>query len=159
MPYLHTKYTLMQIQANIIVSTLDKNHKMVFSMVFPSMQMSWQVIQICLHNVLDVMESIRHSPLERGAKLFKTNMQLSICKRIPRTNEGYFVLVLWTYVNLIVVIKTIHEQIYFISCIIINNLFHWKLTLRHAYHLMSINVLRLITLQCIDSYFLLTILS
>ena len=61
---LNTKYIFVWIQLNIIMTTPKENVSKVPWMVLLLLLMSWEVVKVWLHDVLDIMKGIGHGSLE-----------------------------------------------------------------------------------------------
>jgi hypothetical protein len=72
--------------------------------------------------MLDVMKSIRHSALESGAHVLKSEREFPIGESTPRTNKSSLLLVLGSNVYLIIAGETIYEREDFTFGIVIDNL-------------------------------------
>ena len=72
----------------MIISAAHKNLSKMIKMILMMSRFHRKVVQIWLHDMFDVMESIEHGPLEIGTIIFKTKRQFSISKSAPSTNEG-----------------------------------------------------------------------
>ena len=71
--------------------------------------MSWEVIQVRLYDVSDIMKSIRHRTLEGGTGIFETERELLIGEGAPRTNESCLMLVCRSYVDLVIAREAVHK--------------------------------------------------
>ena len=72
--------------------------------------------------MFDIMESIGHSPLKSGTKIFKAKRKFVISKSSPRADESHFTLIFQENFNLIVSEEAIHERKKFTSGTIIYDL-------------------------------------
>ena len=84
--------------------------------------MSWEVIQVRLYDVANIMKSIRHRTLESGTGIFKIERYLLISEGAPRTNESCLMLVCGGYVDLVVTRESIHKRINLTSYAVIDKL-------------------------------------
>jgi hypothetical protein len=91
-------------------------------MVDPPFGVSNEIIKISLHNLGDVMEHIRYSPLESGSNIFKAERHFPIGEGAPRENEGGLVLIFRIDLDLIILGESIHKGEDFISSAIIQDL-------------------------------------
>jgi hypothetical protein len=71
--------------------------------------MSREIVQVGFHKVLNIVEGVRHSPLKRGANIFKAKWELAISECTPWADESRLMLVGWVDLNLVVTRKSIHE--------------------------------------------------
>lgn len=106
----------------MIISTAHKNLSKMIKMILTMFGFHRKVIQIWLHDMFNVVESIEHGSLESGTNIFKTKRQFSISKSTPRTDERSFLLIFWENFNLIVSGETIHKGKNFTTGTIINDL-------------------------------------
>ena len=91
-------------------------------MVGPFLRMSSKIIKIRLNNLLNIMECIRHGPLESGSNIFKAERHFLISEGAPRANEGGLVLIFGLDLDLIIPGESIHKGEDFISSAIIQDL-------------------------------------
>jgi hypothetical protein len=75
-----------------------------------------------LNDVLDIMESVRHSALKSGASVLETEREFPIGKSAPRTNKSSLMLILGNNVDLIIPGETIHLREDFTFGAIVDNL-------------------------------------
>jgi hypothetical protein len=101
-----------------------ENSPKVSRMVNPLFGVGGEIVKISLHNLSDVMESVRHSPLEGGTSIFEAESHFPIGKSAPRANEGCLVLIFRFDLDLVVPRESIHKGEYFISKIVIQYLFN-----------------------------------
>ena len=88
-------------------------------MVVPFLRMSSKIIKISLKNILNIMECVRHGPLESGPNIFKAEKHFPISEGAPRENEGGLVLIFKLDLDLIISGESIHKGEYFISSAIV----------------------------------------
>ena len=91
-------------------------------MILMTFQFLRKIIQIWLHDMFDIMESIGHGLLESGTRSFKTKRKFATSEGAPRTDEGNFMLVFWKNFNLIVSREVVHKGKNFTTGTIINYL-------------------------------------
>ena len=91
-------------------------------MVNPLFGVSGEIIKISFHNPGDVMECIRHSPLESGSNFFKAERHFPIGEGAPGADESGLVLIFRLDLDLIMLGESIHKGEYFISRTIIQYL-------------------------------------
>ena len=72
--------------------------------------------------MLDVIESIIHCSLKSFPDVFKTKWEFPISDCTLGIDEFFLIFVLWADVDLIVARKSIHEQKYFASNTIVDNM-------------------------------------
>jgi hypothetical protein len=83
---------------------------------------SGKIVQIWLNDVLDIMESIRHSVLKSDASVLETGREFLIGKSAPTTNKISLMLILRNNVDLIIPRETIHQREDFTSGVIVDNM-------------------------------------
>ena len=91
-------------------------------MVNPLLGVSNEIIEISLDNPCDVMECIRHGPLESGSTIFKAERHFPISEGAPREDEGGLVLIFRIDLDLIISEESIHKGEDFISSAIVQDL-------------------------------------
>ena len=96
-------------------------------MVGPLFGVGSEIIRIILHNLGDVMECVRHSPLESGSSIFKAKRHFPISKGAPRANEGGLVLIFRLDLDLIISGESIHKGEDVISNAIIQDSYLWDM--------------------------------
>jgi len=73
-----------------------------FRMVLMLSILFGRVIQIWLYDVLDVMESIGHGPLECSTSILEAKWKLAISEGAPWVEKSSFFMVFWSDFNLII---------------------------------------------------------
>ena len=117
-------------------------------MVDPLFRVSNEIIKISFHNPGDLMERIRHSPLESGSNIFKAERHFPIGEGAPRADEGGLVLIFRLDLDLIIPKESIHKGEDFISTAIIQDLINeWRGIIVFRTCLMQISKIS------IDAYF------
>ena len=96
-------------------------------MVNPLFGVSSEIVKISFHNLSDVMESVRHSPLEGGTSIFEAERHFPIGEGAPRADEGCLVLIFRLDLDLIIPGKSVHKGEDFISRTVIQYLINeWR---------------------------------
>jgi hypothetical protein len=94
--------------------------------------MSWQIVQIMLNDMIDIVKCIRHSTLESSTCILQTEGEFPVGESTPRTNKIHFMLVLRSDIDLIIAGKSIHEGKDFTAGTVIDDLVNergWKILL------------------------------
>ena len=102
-------------------------------MVSPLYGVGDEIVKISFHNLSDVMESIRHSPLEGGSNIFEAERHFLIGEGAPRADESCFVLIFGFDLDLVIPRESIHKGEDFISRTVIQYLInerHGKVVFR-----------------------------
>jgi len=79
-------------------------------MLISLVRVSYDIIQIILHYILQVVERKHHGPLKTGSNIFKAKGHLLAREGSPRTNESCLLLVFWSNFNLVIPQKTIMNE-------------------------------------------------
>ena len=91
-------------------------------MVSPLLGVSDEIIKISFHNSSDIMESVRHSPLEGSSSIFEAEGHFPVGEGAPRADESCFLLIFGLDLDLVIVRESIHKGEDFISRTVINYL-------------------------------------
>ena len=91
-------------------------------MVSPLFGVSGKIVKISFHNSSDIMESIRHSPLEGSSSIVEAERHFPIGEGAPRADEGYLVLIFGLDLDLVISRESIRKRENFISRTIIQYL-------------------------------------
>lgn len=91
-------------------------------MVSPLLGVSGEIVKISFHKLSDVMESVRHSPLEGGSSIFEAKGHFPISKGAPRVDERGLVLIFGFDLDLVIPGESIHKREDLISKIVIQYL-------------------------------------
>ena len=91
-------------------------------MKIPLLGMSRQVVEIGLHNVFDIVESIWHGTLKYSAHIFQSKWDFSIGKGPPSENEIRLLLIWRENFDMIIAGEAIHEWKYDTPGTFIDNL-------------------------------------
>ena len=78
-------------------------------MVGHFLRMRSKIIKISLNDLLNIMECIRHGPLESGSNIFKSEGHFLVSQGTPRTNESRLILIFGFDLDLVVARESIHE--------------------------------------------------
>ena len=78
-------------------------------MVGPFLRRSSKIIKISLNNFLNIMECVRHGPLESGSNIFKDEGHFLVIEGTPRINESSVMLIFRFDLDLVVAKESIHE--------------------------------------------------
>jgi hypothetical protein len=73
------------------------------------LRMRNKIIKISLDDILNIMECIRHGPLESGSSIFKAEGHFLVSEGTPRTNESRLMLIFGFDLDLVVARESIHE--------------------------------------------------
>ena len=110
------------VQPYFVLLTSIENNPKVSRMVSPLLGESGKIVMISFHNLSDVMESIRHSPLEGGSNIFEAEGRFPIGKGSPSANEGSLVLIFEFDLDLVISRESVHKGKDFISRTVIQYL-------------------------------------
>ena len=92
----------MRIKPNILAPTTKKDLAEMFRMVLSLSRMSWQVVQIRLNDMANVMKSVGHRTLKSGSSVLQAEQELFIRESTPWTDECSLVLILRCNIDLII---------------------------------------------------------
>lgn len=70
MPNLQIEYTLVWIQLDNIMHTMNQNHANMLWIILTLPRINWKIVQVCLYYMIYFLESIGHHPLECGTNIF-----------------------------------------------------------------------------------------
>ena len=91
-------------------------------MVSPLFGVSSEIVKISFHNSSDIMESVRHSPLEGSSSIFEAEGHFLIGEGALRADEGCLVLIFRFDLDLVIPRESIHKGEDFISRTVIQYL-------------------------------------
>lgn len=99
----------MQIQLNVVMSTVKKKLSEMIRVIMEFMRMSGEIIQVRLKDVLNVMECIRNHSLKCSPNILKAKREIFIREGSPWTYKGCLILISQHNVYLAVTKKTVHK--------------------------------------------------
>ena len=92
----------MRIKPNIVVPATKKDLAEMLRMVLSLSRMGWQVVQIRLNDMANVMKRVGHRTLKSGSSVLQAERELFIRESTPRKDECGLVLILRCNIDLII---------------------------------------------------------
>ena len=102
MARIHAVDALMRIEPHIVAPATKKDLAEMFGMVLSLTRMGWQVVQLRLNDMANVMKSIGHRTLKSGSSVLQAEREIFVRESTPRTDECGLVLILRCNIDLII---------------------------------------------------------